>query len=147
MRSKSSSQPICCQPYFSAATDTLLWRVGTSCHRLRRLVIEGSEVRSGVSENGSKFPQVTNKGLFWLCGQPCPELRLRGPIRYVGGFFEGSALKSCFPRFAEEIQCGDDGRVSPLCSSLTHLNMLRCLGVELAGLQVVCKSLRSLQNP
>ena len=89
---KSCSQLICCQPYLSAATDTLLWRVGTSCHRLRRLVIDGSEVRWGVSENGSKFPQVTNKGLFWLCGQPCPELRLRGPTRYVGGFFKGSAL-------------------------------------------------------
>ena len=51
-----------------------------------------------IRKNGSKFPQVTNKGLFWLCGQPCPELQSRGPIRYVGGFFEGSALKSCFSK-------------------------------------------------
>ena len=58
----------------------------------------------------------------------------------------GISFIHCFLRFAEEIQCGDEGRVSPLCSSLTHLNMLRCLGVELAGLQVVCKSLRRLQN-
>ena len=66
----------------SAATDTLLWRIGVSCHNLTRLVIGGTEVHGKI--NGSVEDvnfQVTDQGLHWLCGQQCPNSELSAPVR------------------------------------------------------------------
>ena len=57
----------------NAADDSILWQVGQTCTQLRKLVIAGNE--------------VTDRGIFWLCGRKCdenlPDNGLPCPVRFV----------------------------------------------------------------
>ena len=125
----------------SAATDTLLWRIGVSCHNLTRLVIGGTEVHGKISGRrklsgdrpGSSLALRTTVSQFKTVSS--------GQVRVLENL--GQELKS--PSRFSDGQDPSSRNPSPLCFSLTQLDTSGCLGMGEAGLRVVWKCLKKLQ--
>ena len=125
----------------SAATDTLLWRIGVSCHNLTRLVIGGTEVHGKISGRrklsgdrpGSSLALRTTVSQFKTVSS--------GQVRVLENL--GQELKS--PSRFSDGQDPSSRNPSPLCFSLTQLKTSGCLGMGAAGLRVVWKCLKKLQ--
>ena len=89
----------------NAADDSILWQVGQTCSGLKKLSIAGNE--------------VTDRGLFWLCGQKYKD-------------------DSCPVRFQEQYKLRiseEDLAQTPLCKTMTHLSMAGSLMVTEEGLR------------
>jgi len=95
----------------NAADDSILWQVGQTCSGLKKLSIAGNE--------------VTDRGIFWLCGQKyeddMPDNGMPCPVRFQDQYKMRPAQ-------------GDLGE-TPLCKTMTHLSMAGSLMVTEEGLK------------
>jgi len=95
----------------NAADDSILWQVGQTCPGLRKLSIAGNE--------------VTDRGIYWLCGEKCeddmPDNGMPCPIRFQ-------------EQFHTKQKNGTEEN-TPLCKTMTHLAMAGSLMVTEEGLK------------
>lgn len=107
-----------------AADDSILWQVSQTCNLLQKLQISGNS--------------VTDRGVFWLCGvphstsPPLVEATSTTPLPL--------SLHGKCPQYFSSPRPGP----TPLCSTLTHLNMAGALLVTENGLRKAWTNFRKL---
>jgi len=107
-----------------AADDSILWQVSQTCHVLQRLHISGNS--------------VTDRGVFWLCGAPhstsppLVEATSTTPLPLT--------LHGKCPQYFSRPLPGP----TPLCSTLSHLDMAGALLITENGLRKAWTHFRKL---